>query len=111
MIRRLRINRRNRRRLQPGGGTLPANATPASSIVATKWRLIFPVPVVIRALPTTWTVQSVAPTSVTQVNSTTFDLGYAAAVVATNVGTIPAGSNFIRTAMGGFANGLSLIFP
>jgi hypothetical protein len=110
MIRRLIVHARNRRRIQPGGGTLPANATPASSIVATKWRLIFPVPVVIRGLPTTWTVQSVAPTSITQINSTTFDLGYAAAVVATNVGIIPAGSPFIRTTQGGFANGLSNTF-
>ena len=113
MIVRSRTSRRNRRKFQPSQVQTAGNLTPANSIVATKWRLIFPANVnVVGTFAdfAAWTVQGVAPTSVTIINGTTFDLGYAAAVIATNVGIIPANSPAVRTYTGGFANPVSNTF-
>ena len=113
MISRTRSNRRNRRHVQPSQAPYAANVTPANTIIATKWRMIYPTPMNVVgnvAAFAAWTVQGVAPTSVTQVNSVTIDLGYAAAVVATNVGIIPANSAAMRTYSGGFANAVANTF-
>jgi hypothetical protein len=114
MIGRTRSNRRNRRHIQPSQAPYAANVTPANTIVATKWRMIFPVPMAVVASVSAfagWTNEGVAPTSVTQVNSVTVDLGYAAAVVATDIAIIPANSPAMRTYSGGFANAVAHTFP
>lgn len=113
MISRTRQNRRNRRHTQPSQAPYAANVTPANTIVATKWRMIFPAPMAVTgniAAFAAWTVQGIAPTAVTQVNSVTIDLTYAAAVIPTNVGIIPANSPAVRTYSGGFANAVANTF-
>jgi hypothetical protein len=113
MITRVRSNRRNRRHLQPSQVQVAGNVTAVNSIVATKWRVTCPAPLSVVgtfASFAAWTVQGVAPTSVTRIDAATFDLGYAAAVVATNVGIIPANSPAARTYTGGFVNPVTKTF-
>ena len=105
MIRRPVINRRNRRKVAINNQPTGAFAVSTNSIVATKWRLTLSLPVVVNGPVSAFagfTVQGAAPTSVTVVSPTQVDLGYAAAVVATNVGVIPATSNALRTYAGGY---------
>jgi hypothetical protein len=113
MIVRQRISRRNRRKLQPSQTPLGTNADATNSIVATKWRMVFNMPV--NVAPTVgafadWTNEGVAPTSVTAVNATTVDLGYAAAVIATDVAVIPPNSSAITTQRGGVVNATTHTF-
>jgi hypothetical protein len=49
-----------------------------------------------------FTVQGVAPTSITPVSATTFDLGYAVTPVTTNTFIVDANDPQIRTANGGY---------
>ena len=108
MIRRPPRHTRNRTRLavqnQPPGAPLSTTF----SIVATKARLTFNGPVVLRDLPLGITRQAAGagpqllPTNATQVASNIIDLAYAAAVVATDVLTIPAGVTEVRGTAGGF---------
>ena len=107
MIKRPFASRRNRRKLQPSHGPTSVNTTATSTIVATKWHVALADPCIIS--PTfgdyaSWTVQGVAPTSVTIIEQQTFELGYAAAVIVTNLGVIPNNSNAVRTMTGGYVN-------
>ena len=90
---------------------LPATFQPTApaviwtaAIATAKLRLTTNVPVVIQALPTGITVQGVAPTAVTQVSSTSFDLTYPSSVVTTNVVVVPSNVPQIRSAPGGYLN-------
>jgi hypothetical protein len=113
MIKRPFASRRNRRKRQRSANPSSINTTATSSIVATKWRLALADPCIMS--PTTsayaaWTVQGVAPNSVTIIDQQTIDLGFAAAVVATNIGVIPNNNPAIRTQTGGFVNALTKTF-
>lgn len=108
MVKRPPRHQRNRTRLpvqqQPPG--LGISVT--FSISAGKARLTTAAPVVVRDLPLGITRQAAGagaqllPTAVTQVSATVFDLTYAAAVVATDVVTIPGGVQEVRGTAGGF---------
>lgn len=79
---------------------LPA-ITWTAAINAGNARVTTNLPTVINGLPTTFTVQGVAPLTITQISPTVFDLHYTAAVVATNVLLIPAGNPMVRGQTGG----------
>jgi hypothetical protein len=78
------------------------------SIDAGNARLVFDQPVVVRALPLGITRQAagagpqLVPTAFNQVDANTLDLTYAAAVVATDVVTIPNNVQEVRGSAGGF---------
>lgn len=108
MIKRATRHTPNRTRLpvqqQPPGVAVSLSF----SIVATKCRITTNVPVVVRDLPLGITRQAggagaqLLPTAVTQVSATSFDLTYAASVVATDVVTVPANVQEVRGQAGGF---------
>jgi hypothetical protein len=108
-----------RARRQPKHRTrLPANFQPSvpavtwtAAIATLKARITTNIPVVISGLPTGMTVQGVAPTSITMISPTVFDLGYAASVVSTNVLIIDANDPNVRAATGGFLNAGTFTFP
>src|SRR5262245_31199955 len=77
-------------------------ATATNSLVSTKWRLVFNVPVMVKSLPTASTVNGGAPTAVTQDSPTQITLTFAVAVAAEQTWVIPLNSKNIRTATGGF---------
>lgn len=107
MIKRATRHNRNRTALsfpnQPPG----ASATEVFSINGANARIVFSAPVVVRGLPVDITRQAAGagpqlpPTGYTVINGTTVDLTYAAAVVATDVLTIPGNIPEIRTTSGG----------
>jgi hypothetical protein len=101
MIKRAPRQPRHRTRLPNSFQPTVPPLTWAATIVATKARLTLNLPYSIGGLPVGITVQGVAPTAITQVSATAFDLTYAAAVVATNVLVVPAGVPQIRGAAGG----------
>lgn len=82
-------------------GQVPASSWTAA-INATKIRITTDLPSVISGIPVGITCQGVAPTAITQISATVFDLTYAAAVIATNVMVIPANTPEIRNGAGGF---------
>lgn len=108
MIKRPPRHQRNRTRLpvqqQPPGAAL----TETFSLVAGNARIVTSGPVIVRSLPLGITRQAAGagpqllPTAVNQVDATTFDLTYAAPVVATDVLTVPGGVQEVRGASGGF---------
>lgn len=108
MIRRPPRHQRNRTRLTVSSSPPGAQISTSFSIVATKARLTFNVPVVVNALPLSITRQAAGsgpqllPTAFTVVSPTIVDLTYAASVVATDVITIPANVQEIRGTAGGF---------
>lgn len=108
MIRRPARHNRNRTRLPVSSSPPGAGVTTAFSIVATKARLTFSSPVVVRALPIGITRQAAGsgpqllPTAYTVVSANVVDLTYAASVVATDVVTIPGNVSEIRGTAGGF---------
>lgn len=75
--------------------------TATAAINATHVRVTVPQQYTINGIPN-FTVQGVAPTAINAVSATTFDLVYAAAVVATNVFVIDANDPAIRFANGGY---------
>lgn len=96
-----RTRSRNRNTLDPSnipGGT-PAAA--ASSIASNKWRLIFNNAIMVKNLPTDFTVDGAAPTAVTQDSPTQVTLTYSINVAAGQTWVIPAGSGSVRTLTGG----------
>lgn len=111
MIKRAPRQPRHRTRLSPTYTPTTPATTWTASIVATKARLTTNTPVSISGVPTGILVQGIAPTAITQITPTTFDLTYAAAVVATNVLTVPAGVSQIRNAVGGGLAAGSFTFP
>lgn len=108
MIKRPPRHQRNRTRLTISNAPPGAQITPSFAISAGKARITTSAPVVVQSIPLTITRQAggagaqLLPTAVTVVNSTTFDLTYAAAVVATDVLTIPANVQEVRGTAGGF---------
>ena len=108
MIKRPPRHQRNRTRLpvqqQPPGAAI--NETFA--IDSGNARITTDGPVIVRSLPLGITRQAAGagpqllPTAVHQVDANTFDLTYAAAVVATDVLTIPGGVQEVRGTAGGF---------
>ena len=91
----------------------PQNAPPGPAIIATmsinatKLRLVCNCPIVVSAIPTGITRQAggagaqLLPTAVTPVDAVTVDITYAAALVATDVITIPSNVTQIRGVAGG----------
>jgi hypothetical protein len=77
-------------------------------INATKCRITTSVPVLVNGIPTTITRQAagagpqLVPTDVTVISPTVFDVGYAAALVATDIVTIPGNVPQVRTSNGGY---------
>lgn len=108
MIKRPARHTPNRTRLpvqqQPPGAAIGITF----SINAGNARLTLDAPVVVRHLPLGITRQAAGagpqllPTAVAQVSATVFDLTYAAAVVATDVITVPGGVQEVRGNAGGF---------
>jgi hypothetical protein len=80
--------------------TVPTVASTAS-IVSTKVRVVCAQAYTSNGIPH-FTVQGVAPTAITNVNATTFDLTYAVTPVTTNVFIIDANDPAIRFANGGY---------
>ena len=111
MIRARAKHRRNRRKMTPNAYPAGTAAIAVPTIVATKARLTFDVPVVVSGLPISITDEGNPPTSVTVVSPTVVDLGYAAAVVSTDVLVIPGNVLQIRTSTGGFVAAASYTFP
>lgn len=104
MIKRAPRQPRHRTRLPAGyAPTVPA-LTWTAAIVSGKVRVTTQLPYTLQGLPTGLTVQGVAPISVTPVSATTFDLGYTATPVTTNVFLVPANEPHVRGAAGGFLN-------
>lgn len=98
-----RVPRQGRGRIR-----LPKNFQPISaaisytaSIVSGKVRVVASQSVVQSGVPH-YTVQGVAPTSLTSISATTFDLGYAVTPVTTNVFVTDANDPAIRTASGAY---------
>jgi hypothetical protein len=105
----IRPNRFNRNRRSLPGVFFPAGSAiiAAITIVAGKARLTLSAPVSVAGLPVEITRQAAGagpqllPTAVTIISPTVFDLTYAAAVVATDVITIPANVPLVRGYTGG----------
>lgn len=116
MIKRPARHNRNRTRLpvqqQPPGSQL----TEVFSIAAGKARIVTNAPMIVRALPLGITRQAAGagpqllPTAVEQIDATTFDLTYAASVVATDVLTVPANVQEVRGQAGGFLSAATWTF-
>lgn len=111
MIKRAPRQPRSRTRLPAGYSVTAAALTWTASIVATKARIVLNLPYASSGLPTGITVQGQPPTSITQVNAVTFDLGYAASVVTTNVLVVPQNVQQIRGAAGGYLSAGTFTFP
>lgn len=92
---------RHRGRLTAGFVGLVPFTTWTAAIVATKARITTNLPVTLSGLPLGITVQNLPPTAITQISPTSFDLTYAAAVIATNVLRIPGGVQEIKNQLGG----------
>ena len=107
MIKRPYRSQRDRSRISLSNTPPGPNIVATMSIVATKLRVSCPSPIVVRGLPVGITRQAAGagaqllPTAVTVVDSQTFDLTFAASVVATDVGTINANVDEIRGVAGG----------
>jgi hypothetical protein len=99
----------------PNRTRLPVQQQPPGSAVGITFsidagnaRLTTDAPVVVRTLPLGITRQAAGagpqllPTAVVQNSATEFDLTYAAAVVATDVLTVPGGVQEVRGQAGGF---------
>lgn len=99
----------------PNRTRLPVQQQPPGSAVAITFsidsgnaRLTLDAPSIVRSLPLGITRQAAGagpqllPTAVNQVSPTVFDLTYAAAVVATDVLTVPGGVQEVRGTAGGF---------
>lgn len=98
-----RVPRQGRGRVR-----LPKNYQPivptvsyTASIVSGKVRVVASTAVTQSGIPA-YTVQGVRPTSITSINSTTFDLGYAATPVTGNTFITDANDPQVRTANGGY---------
>lgn len=117
MIKRPARHTPNRTRLpvmqQPPGAAVGSTAT----IATAKARITTDSPVVVRSLPLGITRQAAGagpqllPTAFEQISATVFDLTYAAAVVATDVLTIPSGVQEVRGTAGGFLAAAVTVFP
>lgn len=110
-------HKRNRKHLPGTFYPLGAALLAGLSIVATKARLTFNAPVSVSALPVEITRQAsgtgpqLLPTGYTVVSPTILDLTYAAAVVPTDVITIPANVPSIRGVAGGVVAAATHVFP
>lgn len=98
-------------------GRLPANFAPSvpaltwtAAIVAGKVRVTTGLPYTLGGIPLSLKVQGVAPTAVTPVTATTFDLTYLATPVTTNVFLVGANEPNVRSASGGFLNAGTVTF-
>ena len=108
MIRRPYRHQRARSQFSPNQAPPPPSIAAAFSLVANKCRLTFPGAVVVSSLPVGITRQAAGavpqllPTAFTIIDAQTVDLTYAANVVATDVVTIPANVQQIRSTAGGY---------
>lgn len=110
MIKRAPRQPRHRNRLpttfQP---TLPA-LTYTATISSGKVLVTTTLPIVVNSLPASFTVQGVAPISITGVSATSFLLTYTATVVTTNVFATDSNDPAVRGASGGFLVAKSTTF-
>ena len=97
-----RSKRRNRNALDRSNVPAGTSAAVTSSIVASKWRLVFDNPVLVKALPTDFTVNGAAPTAYTQDSPTQVTLTYAVSVATGQHWVVPVNSPNIRTPRGGY---------
>lgn len=111
MIKRAPRQPRHRTRLAPSYQPAAPALTWTAAIVATKARITTNLPFVISALPIGITVQGVAPTAITQITPTSFDLTYASSVVSTNVLVVPQNEYQIRGFAGGGLAAGTITFP
>jgi len=111
MIKRAPRQSRHRTRLPATYQPQVPPLTWTAAIVATKARITTNLPFTLSGLPVGITVQGIAPTAITQITPTSFDLTYAAAVVSTNVLVIPAGAPQVRGAAGGTLAAGTFTFP
>lgn len=107
---------RNRNRVNMQEALAGASLVAVPTINATKLRLTFTAPVIVNGLPTGITRQAAGagaqllPTAVTVVSPTIVDLTYAAALVATDVITVPANVPEIRGNAGGMVAAMQKTF-
>lgn len=117
MIRRPPRHQRNRTRLTVSNAPPGSQISETFSISAGKARITTNAPVVVSANPLGITRQAggagaqLLPTAVTQVSANVFDLTYAAAVVATDVLTVPSNVQEVRGSAGGFLAAAVHTFP
>ena len=97
-----RTKRRNRNALDPSNIPAGTPAAVTSSVPSNKWRMVFTNPVMVKALPTDFTVNGAAPTAYTQDSPTQVTLTFAVNVAAGQVWVVPANSPHIRTPSGGY---------
>jgi len=101
MLTLLRKGQRNKNAIDNAYVPTVTSALATSSIVSNKWRITFNVPVMVKALPTDFTVNGAAPTAFTQDSPTQVTLTYSVNVAAGQAWIVPNGSNNIRTQSGG----------
>ena len=97
-----RSRQRNRNALDPSNIPAGTPATVTASIVATKWRLVFSNPVLVKALPVDFTVNGASPTAFTQDSPTQVTLTFAVGVATGQTWLVPANSPHVRTPTGGY---------
>lgn len=102
MLKKPFFHRRNRNNLDPSNRPSGTFATAVNSIATTKWAVEFSVPVVVRSLPTDWTVNGASPTDYTVVDAQHITLTFSTSVAAGQTYVIPAGSLSVRTMNGGY---------
>jgi hypothetical protein len=108
MIRRPYRHQRARSQFTPNQAPPARAIATVQTINATKLRLVADTPLVVSGIPLGITRQAAGagaqllPTAVTQVDAVTVDVTYAAALVATDIVTIPANEPNIRGQAGGF---------
>lgn len=111
MIKRAPRQPRHRTRLAPSFQPAAPGITWTVSIVSTKARVVCSLPISIAGIPLGMTCQGVAPTAITSINPTTFDLTYASAPVSTNTFAVAANQYNVRGAAGGTLAAGTYTFP
>jgi len=94
--------RRNRSRLDINNVPNGIQATPTSTLAATKWQIDFSTAVRVPALPTDFLVAGQPPVSYVQNSPTRITLSYTTPVATGQTWTIPSRSMSARTSTGGF---------
>jgi len=97
-----RSKHRNRNAFDPSNIPNGTTAVISSTIVSNKWRMTFSNPVMVKALPTDFTVNAAAPTAYTQDSPVQVTLTYAVNVAAGQTWVVPTNSPHIRTPRGGY---------
>jgi len=97
-----RTRSRNRNAFDPSNIPAGTRATVTSTVASNKWRLVFSNPVMVKTLPTDFTVNGAPATAYTQDSPTQVTLTYAVNVATGQTWVVPSGSASIRTPTGGY---------